>query len=41
MDIVKNGFNTVKTLTVTDVLKVNGINRERFTQPNNPLFVKR
>jgi hypothetical protein len=29
MDIVKNGngFNVVKTLTVIDFLKVNGINR--------------
>ncbi len=30
----------VKTLTVTDFLKVNGVNRERSTQPNNPLSVK-
>jgi hypothetical protein len=27
MDIVKNGLNAVKTLTVTDFLKVNGVNR--------------
>ncbi len=28
MDIVKNGFNAVKTLTVTDFLKVNGVSRD-------------
>jgi hypothetical protein len=27
MDIVKNGFNAVKALTVTDFLKVIGVNR--------------
>ncbi len=27
MDIVKNGFNDVKTLTFTDFSKVNGVNR--------------
>jgi hypothetical protein len=26
MDIVKNGFNAIKTLTVTDFLKVNSVN---------------
>ncbi len=26
VDIIQNGFNAVKTLTVTDFLKVNGIN---------------
>jgi hypothetical protein len=36
MDIVKNGFTSIKTLTVTNFLKVNSINREQFSQPNNP-----
>jgi hypothetical protein len=31
MDIVKNGFNAVKTLTVNDFLKVDGINCYQFT----------
>ncbi len=37
MDIVENDFNAIKTLTVTDFLKVKGINHKRFAKSPKPL----
>jgi hypothetical protein len=39
MDIVKNVL-TLLNANRYRPLKVKGVNRERFTQPNNPLSVK-